>query len=130
MPQACNFTEKETLAKVFYSKFCRMSENIFFIEHPWMTATEVKWNEVFTITNWKFFIWKQYDIENWYHYNMKFYIGQQHHYVAGKRYHITISLQSQYVIGLYRNVNLTKIRYYHSIGCQLILLETKFGDDS
>ena len=26
------------------------------------------------------FIWYQYDIENWYHYNMQFYIALRYHY--------------------------------------------------
>ena len=38
---------------------------------------------------------------------------------TGKRYHITMSPQSQYVIGLYRDVNPTKNRCRHNIGCPL-----------
>ena len=38
---------------------------------------------------------------------------------TGKRYHITMSPQSQYAIGLYRNVNPTKNRCRHNIGCPL-----------
>ena len=44
-------------------------------------------------------------------------LSQQHHYDAGKRYHITTSPQSQYVIGLYRELNPTKNRCRHNIRC-------------
>ena len=85
---------------------------------------QVKQNDVFTIINSIFiFIWYQYDIGNWYHYEMKFYIALrlslQHHCVFGKRYRITMSLQSQYVIGLYRHVNPTKKRCRHNTACPL-----------
>ena len=39
-----------------------------------------------------------------------------HHYDVRKRNHITMSPQSQYVAGLYRDVNLTKNRCRHNIG--------------
>ena len=36
---------------------------------------------MFTIINHIFiFTWYQYDIENWYHYNMKFYIALRYRY--------------------------------------------------
>ena len=47
------------------------------------------------------------------------YVTLQHHYDVGKRYHITMSLQCQYVIGLYRDVYPTKNRCRYNIGCPL-----------
>ena len=38
-PQACNFIKKETLAQMFSSEFCEISENTFFTEHLWTTAS-------------------------------------------------------------------------------------------
>ena len=46
-------------------------------------------------------------------------LSLQHHYGVGKRYHITMSLQCQYVIGLHRDENPTKSRSYHDIACTL-----------
>ena len=40
-------------------------------------------------------------------------------YDVGKRYHITMSLQSQYVVGLNRDQNPTKNRCRHNIKCLL-----------
>ena len=37
--RVCNFIEKETLAQVFSSEFCEISENTFFTEHVWATAS-------------------------------------------------------------------------------------------
>ena len=37
---ACNFINKETLARVFSCEFCEISKNIFFTEHLWATASE------------------------------------------------------------------------------------------
>ena len=79
---------------------------------------------MFTIINHIFiFIWYPYDIENWYHYNMKFYIALRYRYniimMLEKRYHITMSLQSQYGIGLYCDVNPTKNRCRHNMECPL-----------
>ena len=34
----CNFINKETLAQVFSCKFCDISKNTFFTEHPMATA--------------------------------------------------------------------------------------------
>ena len=74
--------KKETLAQVFSCEFWEISKNIFFTERLPTTASEVKQNEVFTmIINRIFiFIWYQYDIENSYHYNMKFYIVLRYRY--------------------------------------------------
>ena len=57
-------------------------------------------------------------------------LSLQHHYSVGKRYHITMPLQSQNVIGLYRDVNPTKTgvaripraQYGRFIELQLVLL--------
>ena len=71
---------------------------------------------MFTIINRIFiFIWYKYDIENWYHYNMKFYIALRY------RYNIIMMLEKEiiYIIGLYRDVNPTKNRCRHIIGCPL-----------
>ena len=38
--QACNFIKKETLVQVFSYEFCKSSENIFFTEHLWTTASD------------------------------------------------------------------------------------------
>ena len=38
-PQACNFIKKETLALVFSYEFCEISQNSFFTEHLWTTAS-------------------------------------------------------------------------------------------
>ena len=46
-------------------------------------------------------------------------LSLQHHYDVGKRYHITMSPQSQNVIGLYRDVNLTKNQCRYNIGWPL-----------
>ena len=35
--QACNFIQKETLAKVFFCEFCEISKSNFFTEHLWAT---------------------------------------------------------------------------------------------
>ena len=37
--RVCNFIEKETPAQVFSSEFCEISENTFFTEHVWTTAS-------------------------------------------------------------------------------------------
>ena len=37
--QVCNFIKKETLAQVFFCKFCEISQNTFFTEHLWTTAS-------------------------------------------------------------------------------------------
>ena len=42
-----------------------------------------------------------------------------HHYDVGKRYQTTMSLQSQYIIGLNSDVNPTKNRCRHNIACPL-----------
>ena len=36
---ACYFIKKETLAQVFSYEFCKISENIFFTDHLWTTAS-------------------------------------------------------------------------------------------
>ena len=41
LPEACNFIKKETLVQVFSCEFCEISNNIFFTEHLWTTASEV-----------------------------------------------------------------------------------------
>ena len=41
--QSLIFNKKETLAQVFYCQFCEISNNTFFIEHLWVTAS-VLWN--------------------------------------------------------------------------------------
>ena len=38
MPEG-NFTKKEPVAQVFSCKFCKISENTFFIKHFWATAS-------------------------------------------------------------------------------------------
>ena len=38
---ACNFIEKENLAKVFSCEFCEISQNTFSTEHLWKTASIV-----------------------------------------------------------------------------------------
>ena len=38
-PEACNFIKKETLAQVFSCEFWEISENTFFTEHLWTTAS-------------------------------------------------------------------------------------------
>ena len=38
---ACNFIEKENLAKVFSCQFCEISKNSFFIEHLWCLLLEL-----------------------------------------------------------------------------------------
>ena len=69
------------LAKVFFCEFCEISKNTFLTEHLRTTASEVKQNEVFTIINRIcIFIWYQYDVENWYHYKMKFYVVLRYRY--------------------------------------------------
>ena len=41
-PQVCNFIKKETLAaQVFSCEFCEISENTFFAEHFWATASKI-----------------------------------------------------------------------------------------
>ena len=73
--------KRETLAQVFSCEFCEISKNTFFTEHLRTTASEVKQNEVFTIINRIFiFIWYQCNIENWFHYNIKFYIVLRYRY--------------------------------------------------
>ena len=37
----CNFIKKNTLAQVFSCEFCKISKNIFFIEHLLATASAV-----------------------------------------------------------------------------------------
>ena len=37
---ACNFIKKESLAQVFFFKFCEISKNTCFIEHLGTTASE------------------------------------------------------------------------------------------
>ena len=39
--QVCNFIKKETPAQVFSSELCEISNNTFFTEHLWTTASEV-----------------------------------------------------------------------------------------
>ena len=39
-PQACNFTETETLAQVFSCEFCEISKNTFFHRAPLVAASE------------------------------------------------------------------------------------------
>ena len=80
-PEACNFTKKEALAQVIFCEFCEISKNTFFAEHLRTSASEAEKNEVFTNINRIFvFLWYQYDIRNWYHYNMKFYIALRYRY--------------------------------------------------
>ena len=38
--EACNFIEKETLARVFSCEFCEISKNTFFYRIPLMTASD------------------------------------------------------------------------------------------
>ena len=38
-PKACNFIKKDTLAQVFSCDFFEISENTFFTEHIWTTAS-------------------------------------------------------------------------------------------
>ena len=38
-PKTCNIIKKETLARVFSCEFCKISENTFFTEHLWTTAS-------------------------------------------------------------------------------------------
>ena len=40
LPKACNFIKIETLAQVFFCKFCEISKNIVFTEHIWATASK------------------------------------------------------------------------------------------
>ena len=40
--KACNFIKKETLVQVFSCEFCEISNNTFFTEHPWTTASTKK----------------------------------------------------------------------------------------
>ena len=35
-----DFIKKETLTQVFSCEFCKISKNIFFIEHLWATASQ------------------------------------------------------------------------------------------
>ena len=54
-PEARNFIKKETLAQVFSCAFCEISKNIFFIEHPGATPSEVSQNsskKSHLMTNW------------------------------------------------------------------------------
>ena len=37
---ACNFINKEALAREFSREFCKISNNTFFTEHLWATALE------------------------------------------------------------------------------------------
>ena len=37
--KACNFVKKETLVQVFSCEFCKISNNTFFTEHLWTTAS-------------------------------------------------------------------------------------------
>ena len=46
-------------------------------------------------------------------------LSVQYHYDVAKRYHIAMSLQCQYVVGLHRDENPTKKRCRHNISCQL-----------
>ena len=39
MPQACNFSKKETLVQVFSCEFYEISKNTFFAEHLWTSAS-------------------------------------------------------------------------------------------
>ena len=41
--EACNFTKKETLARVFYCRFCKISKSTIFYRIP-PVATVVLWN--------------------------------------------------------------------------------------
>ena len=38
-PKACNFIKKEILIQMFPCEFCKISENTFFREHLWTTAS-------------------------------------------------------------------------------------------
>ena len=40
--EACNFTNKETLAQVFFSEFCEIFKNTFFYRTPPVAASENK----------------------------------------------------------------------------------------
>ena len=40
MPEACNFSKKETLAQVFSCEFDEIFKNTFFTEHLWPTDFE------------------------------------------------------------------------------------------
>ena len=46
-------------------------------------------------------------------------LSLQHHYDIEKRYHITIPLQFQYIVGQYHDLNPTKYRCPHNIACPL-----------
>ena len=38
MPESATLLKKEILAQVFSCKFCEISKNTFFTEHPWATG--------------------------------------------------------------------------------------------
>ena len=40
-PQACNFSEKETLAQVFSCEFCEISKNTFLHRTPLLAASDL-----------------------------------------------------------------------------------------
>ena len=40
-PEACNLIKKEPWAQVFSCKFCEISQNTYFTEHLWATASEL-----------------------------------------------------------------------------------------
>ena len=40
-PEAYNLIKKETWAQVFSCKFCEISQNTYFTEHLWATASEL-----------------------------------------------------------------------------------------
>ena len=37
--KSCNFIKTETLVQVFSCEFCKISNNTFFTEHVWTTAS-------------------------------------------------------------------------------------------
>ena len=41
LPEASNFINKETLAQVFSCEFCEISQNTFFTENLWTTASNI-----------------------------------------------------------------------------------------
>ena len=51
LQEVCNFIKKETLAQVFFSEFCEIFKNIFFIEHLLVTASDYFYSKFEKIQN-------------------------------------------------------------------------------
>ena len=51
VPQACNFTKKETLAQLFSHEFCEIFKNTFFIEHLRTTASEISTKVIMVVSS-------------------------------------------------------------------------------